>query len=355
MSGWFLQEAGLRTLVVERKEICGGGSKAAGAFLSPKISKPSPYKSYLNDAFGYAVNFYDRHFPDLFNRCGLLKFPVDEQDRIRCERYEPHIDLRWRKERGGYLFEDAGLIDPAKLCERLARKPTSIIRIEDGVPFFKEGLWHLGEYRAPRLLLATGSDELPIPLPYLPIKRFGGYRYDLRFATMQKHKHTLFKRCSVSPLWMGRVVVGATFQRGLNQAKLRESARVDGAKLLDCAKEIVQMEAVEILGYEWGYRAASFDLFPFVGEAIDHKATLARYPSLATGAKIPQERFLRYPGLYIHTALGSRGFVFAPYNAKLLRDLIVSQKNVPERLSPARRFLKWSRKIKTARSRPGCL
>lgn len=343
-SAWFLQKAGVDVLVLEKRRLCSGGSKAAGAFLSPKISKPSPYKDYLNNAFRFSIDFYSQNFPDLFYRCGLLKLPLDEADKIRCQHYEPTIDLRWQRHEEGYLFPDAGLIDPQQLCSRLSEKIDIITEYEASCVTYQEGLWHVGRYRAPRLLLATGSETLPVPLPYLPIKRFGGYRYDVRFEEMEKITHTIYKDLSVSAAWMGRVIVGATYQRGITPAELELSAKNDGEELLPRAQKIVKMENMEILGYETGFRAASFDLFPFVGEAIDHEATLVRFPSVSRGARVPSKAYIRYPGLYLHTALGSRGFVFAPYNAALLRDLIIKDQPIPEHLTPARRFLRWSRK-----------
>ena len=47
-----------RVLVLDSSKAGSGGSFAAGAFISPKVSKPSPYKSYLNDSFNYTTNLW---------------------------------------------------------------------------------------------------------------------------------------------------------------------------------------------------------------------------------------------------------------------------------------------------------
>jgi len=75
-----------KVLLLEKDIICSGGSSAAGAFLSPKLSKPSAYKDYINDAFDYSLKFYEDNFPHIFKRCSLHKFPHDREDFKRLKR-----------------------------------------------------------------------------------------------------------------------------------------------------------------------------------------------------------------------------------------------------------------------------
>ena len=56
---------------------------------------------------------------------------------------------------------------------------------------------------------------------------------------------------------------------------------------------------------------------------------------------------LRYiPNVYLHNALGARGFVFAPYCASELAKHIVTGKAIDARLDPDRLFYNWVRKLK---------
>ncbi len=346
-SAWFLREAGMRPLLLERNGLCGGGSLAAGAFVNPKLSKPSPYARYLHDAFTFTTRLYRSRFAPLFLRSGLLKLPLDEEDRGRLEGYFPAIDPAWRRTQAGYLHPEAGMIDPHALCHALAERIELRRGFEVCAPRFHSGLWRIGPFQAPRLLLATGSDTLPIPLPYLPIKRLGGYRYDVTFGTDSHMRHTLHAALSLSPKLQGRVILGASYQRRASLQELARSAQEDRAGLLERAAGIVAMHRPHILGYRTGIRAASFDYFPYLGEAIDHERTLERYPTLARGTRIPKERFVRFEGLYLHTALGSRGFVLAPYNAMLLRDLILEGRPLPAPLDLAQRFVKWARRTQS--------
>ncbi len=155
-TAYFLNKAGLSVLVLEKNTVCSGGSYPAGAFLSPKISKPSPYKQYLNDAFLFSTNFYKINFPELFYQCGLKKIPLDKEDAQKCEGYEPFINIPCEKIPEGYFFPDAGLINPVKLCHALL----------EGIDVKEH--YHvkdIDDFSCKYLILATGSDALPINIP----------------------------------------------------------------------------------------------------------------------------------------------------------------------------------------------
>jgi tRNA 5-methylaminomethyl-2-thiouridine biosynthesis bifunctional protein len=79
-----------------------------------------------------------------------------------------------------------------------------------------------------------------------------------------------------------------------------------------------------------------------VGSIVDEKATLKAYPYISHGTKVPASKYKLIKNLYFHGALGSRGFVYAPYNAKLLTELILKDIAIDERLSPVRLFKKWA-------------
>ncbi len=342
-SAYFLKKRGLKVLVLEKNSICSGGSNAAGAFISPKISKPSPYKDYLNRAFLFSTNFYKQNFPDLFNQYGLIKIPLDEKDRQRCKTYEPFMQTEWKylKEEGNYYFTQAGFIPPVKLCKALLKD------IEVKENYLVKSLtyktnWHIDNFEARNIIFATGSDKLLMNLPYIKTKNISGYRYDTKFQNMEKLKHNYHKDLSISAYYKNRVMIGATHI--ISTSSLEKDAQQDSKNLLEKAKKIMPLEDLEILKYYTGERNATLDYFPIVGKVIDHEATLIKYPYIKKGSKVPSKNFINYPNLYIHSALASRGFVFAPYNAKILTDLIIEKKDIDNRLNLNRLFIKWSRK-----------
>jgi len=334
-TAYFLKKAGRSrsVLVLEKDRVCSGGSYPAGAFLSPKISKPSPYKEYLNNAFLFSINFYKQNFPKQFYQCGLKKIPYDEKDIKRCQSYEPFINLPYSKDRHNYFFPDAGLVNPIKICHALLKD------IEVKENFLVKDL---RELNCKHLILATGSDKLPIDLSYIKTKNIAGYRYDVEFDGFEKIKHNIFKDVSISTYHEGVVAVGATHIKPNELKDLQLHADEDSFGLLEKARDLHPMENLKVLKSYIGYRNSTFDFFPIVGKLIDEKSTLNAYPSITKGTKIPTDKYHYHKEIYIHSALGSRGFVYAPYNAYLLANLILKDKEIDDRLSPVRLFKKWA-------------
>ncbi|MCH9812951.1 MAG: FAD-binding oxidoreductase [Epsilonproteobacteria bacterium] len=343
-TAYFLQKAGLKVLLLEKSAICSGGSYAAGAFLSPKISKPSPYKNYLNDAFNFSIDFYKQHFSDLFYQCGLQKIPLDKEDRQRCESYEPFIDFPYTKERENYFFPDAGIIHPRKLCQALLEKTEVKEYYSVKEIIFKNSLWHVDQFSAIHLILATAHEPTHFTLPYIKTKKIAGYRYDVRFDGDHLLKHNIHKDLSISSFYDNTIAIGATHIKSDKALNLQEDADYDSYGLLQKAQNLMPLPNLEILKSYTGIRSSTLDYFPIVGSLIDAKKTLTAFPYIQTGAKVPADKYIYHPQLYIHTALGSRGFVFAPYNAKRLTDLIIDNKAIESRLSPTRLFHRWATK-----------
>jgi len=337
-----LQARGLKVLVLEKNSVCSGDSYAAGAFLSPKMSKPSPYKTYLNDAFYYALSFYKKHFPHLLQQCGLLKLPLNEDDKVRLKSYEPFMNVKWEKQADDYFFPEAGLIEPQKLLKEMLKD----IDVKEHYLYHDisyDDAWQVDDFSAKHLIIATGSFELPFNLPYIRRKKVAGYRYDVRFKGMEALTHNIHRELSFSHYHDNKVIIGATHIRG--DVDVEESAYHDSDGLLKKAATICTLEELEILKSYTGYRTSVRDYFPVLGEIIHHDKTLEAFPYIQKGSKVPSEKFITYPNLYIHNALGSRGFVFAPYNAFLLADTILSGKKIDEKLSPVRLFRKWARVV----------
>ena len=89
-------------------------------------------------------------------------------------------------------------------------------------------------------------------------------------------------------------------------------------------------------------RAGSRDSFPLIGKIIDVEHMLEAHPSIKKGSTFP----LKYrENIYVLNGLGGRGFVFAPWMAKMLADNIVNNKEIDTRVNPDRLFWKWCRKL----------
>jgi glycine/D-amino acid oxidase-like deaminating enzyme len=154
----------------------------------------------------------------------------------------------------------------------------------------------------------------------------------------------MHKDLSISSYHESIVAVGATHIKEKKVTNLEQQAKDDSHKLLIKAQKLLPMRNLTILKTYIGYRNSTLDYFPIVGKLIDYAQTIKNYPSIKKGTKIPTKNYAYLPNFYIHGALGSRGFVYAPYNAEILTKLIVDDKEIDERLSPIRLFKKWTRK-----------
>ena len=61
-------EQGKKVVLFDMKDIAGGGSGAAGAFISPKFSKAGELKEIIHDAFIYSTKFYEKISPIFLKR-----------------------------------------------------------------------------------------------------------------------------------------------------------------------------------------------------------------------------------------------------------------------------------------------
>jgi glycine/D-amino acid oxidase-like deaminating enzyme len=132
--------------------------------------------------------------------------------------------------------------------------------------------------------------------------------------------------------------IGATHKRDFfGEVNLEEAN-----ELINKAKEIIDIKDYKIVDIKGGYRAASIDYFPIVGKVIDVDKTLSLNPKIVKGV-LPKEVFY-VDGLYIINGMGARGFSNAYVCAKMLKDLIETNKELHPKIDTKRLFIKWARK-----------
>jgi tRNA 5-methylaminomethyl-2-thiouridine biosynthesis bifunctional protein len=151
---------------------------------------------------------------------------------------------------------------------------------------------------------------------------------------------SMHKSISVSANIDGIIKLGATHNKAKNPCMA-----CDGKPLKSLEEQASQMvDTSDFILKETfcGMRAGSKDYFPLVGGVIDVPYMLEKYPNILRGAK-PELKHI--DNLFICNGLGGRGFVFAPYMAKLLVRSIVEKKEIDKRVNPDRLFLKWCRKL----------
>lgn len=86
--------AGKKVIIFDENSIAGGGSGAAGAFISPKFSKAGDLKDLLHDAFVYSMEFYEKNFPQLLIKAPLLHIAQDEESSEILKVYKSNTDFK---------------------------------------------------------------------------------------------------------------------------------------------------------------------------------------------------------------------------------------------------------------------
>ena len=350
-AAYFLHQKGQKVLVLDKKGIAGGGSGAAGAFVSPKIGKGSPLQRLTNEAFSFAKDFYLQNFPEHWHQTGVVRIPKDELDAQKFSGYEEFNTNKYEKlssgvlsERGiytpfeGFCFEEAGVCDAAALCEELLTE-IDFIQLEVSDAEYCDGLWKVGEYRAENLVLATGYENRLFDMRYMGVRGTWGTRGD--FATSTQLDVSLHQSMSVSANFDGVIKLGATHEKLVKDPV--ECQDVQALGLQEKAKELVDTSDFKLLETFCGMRAGSKDYFPLLGSVIDVPYILEEYPKITQGTKI-KEPAKKIGNLYVCNGLGGRGFVFGPLMGKQLALHIIDGTVIDPRMNPDRLFLKWCRR-----------
>jgi tRNA 5-methylaminomethyl-2-thiouridine biosynthesis bifunctional protein len=353
-SAYFLKQRGLDVLVLDRAGVAAmGGSSAAGAFVSPKIGKGSALQSLTNEAFEFAKSFYLEHFPKHFKQTGVIRIPKDEEDAQKFLEYENFnqskrewideerlSDIGVKKPLESFLFNEAGVCDAPALCKAFL-ETIDYQQHEARSLNYEDNLWSIGNYRAKKLVLATGYESKFFDMRYMGVKGTWGSRGD--YETSLDLEVSMHKKISISANIKGVVKVGATHEKEIDTCIRCSGKPLKG--LFSLASEMVDTSDFKLKETFCGMRSGSKDYFPLLGGVISVNEMLDLYPKLPKGQRL-KEAPKKMENLYVCNGLGGRGFVFAPLMGKMLADNIVDGKEIDKRVNPDRLFLKWCRKSK---------
>jgi len=322
-------------------------STAAGGLLSPLLGKPNKFKTLVNDALKYSTNFYKSNIPKYINQCGTLRIPQDEKDAKKFQEYIPYIDMPYKIEQGGCFFPEASVVNSYHICKSLIRDIAVHFDVDVKSIEYSDNIWNIdNKYYTKNLILTTGACSMLIDEFYLNIRGIKGQRIDISTTTCISYNY--HKECSITagkklPDKTFQVSIGATHHRFVYDKTINNS---DTNILLKKASNIIELKDVKVLNEYVGIRAACVDYFPMVGKIIDSKKTLEEFPYLKNGTNVQAHRFTKYDNLYILNGVGGRGFVFAPYLAKQLCDLIIYDKEVQEEININRLFKREVKRLK---------
>lgn len=135
----------------------------------------------------------------------------------------------------------------------------------------------------------------------------------------------LYEDTGLPPAWPARVwAMGSTYERGENSTQLSEQAHERNAESLEaiCPPAALGLRQAWQQGQLLGWaqvRCASLDRLPLVGAVPDGDALKTHMAAAgARRARVPLADTPRQPGLYLLTALGSRGITLAAWCATQL-------------------------------------
>ena len=168
-----------------------------------------------------------------------------------------------------------------------------------------------------------------------------------------------YQDAGLPPAWPARIwAMGSTFARGEDNTAISDQAHQDNARSLEAmhpaAAERLRTDAAagRLLGWAQ-VRCASLDRLPLVGAVPNLKALLCWMDAAgARRSKLLLADAPRHPGLYVLTALGSRGLSLAHWCAELLAQQIdmptppeaLAEPDLIQALDPARFAWKLARR-----------
>ena len=362
---YFLQNSGKKVAIIDREGVAGGASGVAGAFLSPLPGKKNSYNSFVNEALNFSIDFYEKLTPNYIEKKGVLRIPNDNFSKEKLENND--IDYEYFdtkklqnisnnfKDIQGYFYRNAAVIEPLKICEKMIEK-CDFYKIDIEKLIFKDDYYEINDLKAKNIILTQGVSKSIVEIPYIKLSPIFGLRIDVKTTT--DIPFNIHKSISISTNKNNNTVaIGATHERhDASQLECtttcdkcifyidHEKEQVDF--LLNKAQELIDLENLEVVKTYKGARATIKSYFPVIGKIIDYKSSLNKYPSIKNGTKISQELLEYYPNLHIINALGSRGFVFGPFLAKILSENIINNSKIPQEISTQKLFFKTARKDK---------
>jgi len=358
-SAYFLTRSGLKVALMDKEEIAAGGSGAAGAFISPKISKGGPLKALVEEAYLYALDFYNDSFPEHITNASQLHIAKYSDDNAKVIHFKEHTKIvigetpqksrlilsEFAKSFESVFIKKSGIVDAQKMCQALASEAT----------FFKEEVkvvtetdqgWQAGSIAAKKIILATGAYIPVLKEPYITLRGIWGHRIDIRTSTTIPH--IIHHQVSLSPSTKeGLAAIGATHDVHYHPQKTQMPYDVEAGRkiLIQKATESVMLSDIEVLNDFTGLRSGSNDYLPLLGRVVDAKKSLEKHPELRKGAKIAKEKLSYHRDLYMINGTGGYGFVLGPFLAKQLSRHIVHAEPMDDQLDPTRFLFRWAKRV----------
>ena len=176
---------------------------------------------------------------------------------------------------------------------------------------------------------------------YIKIRPIWGQKIDVK--TSSKVPFNIHKNLSISTTKEnGLISIGATHERYKISG---EAKREVSNKLIEDAKNMYELNNIELINEFVGVRAGSIDFMPIIGDVINSNQTIDKYPNIKNGLKIRDDKLIKQANLFIFNGVGGRGFVLASLLAKTLSEFLINNSEIDKNLKSDRLFYKWARKL----------
>ena len=354
-----LAKRGIRVTLYEQASALA--SAASGNEQGVVYTRPSPHENALN-RFNTAAQLFADHFYQingLYERCGeqcgVLHLPTDKKQAILFEQYAGQFQpdsqhVAWLNSKqaselsgvdidsSALYLQNAGWLDPRKLCRALAEHPLITIKLDSPASPVQrqDNKWQISplsgqaEDLYDAMVICSANDALTQPLTaHLPLKAVRGQVSHLpATVASQQLKKVICGAGYIAPHYGGQHCAGATFTLH-NQCSMLDPQdhRKNLSTLQSMLPRLVDTSAwaakSDSLEGKVGFRCTTPDYLPLAGPVADEHAFLLQFAPLRQSALDPVLSPGHYhTGLYCNLGLGSRGLAYAPLTAELVASLI---------------------------------
>lgn len=288
-----------------------------------------------------------------------LQLPPDYVQAVDAERASALCGLPLTHP--AWFYPGAGWVDPGGLARSFLERAAPLTRVRASTQVHAlrqvQGRWQLldAEGRlieeSPTLILANAADAMRLlGRPHWPLESVRGqlslYRNAAAVQPLRLPRIPITGAGYLLPEIDGLALFGASSQPGDNEPGLRDADHAHNLARLHRLSAMPAALRAGMLQGRVGWRCTADDRLPLVGAVPDEVAAAA-----ARSERVDQVP--RQPGLFVFTALGSRGISWAALGAQVLASMISGAPSPLERrlmdaLDPARFVLRSRRQAGAA-------
>ena len=344
-AAWALAEQGWRSTLLERRpQIAGEASGNPAGLFHGIVNAQDGIHARFNRAAALAAHGAVQAAIErgcAGSASGLLRlestFDVARMQAVLQQlglppAYVQALDADDASERAGialaqpcWFYPGGGWVHPAGLAQTFLDRAGASAKVRTGVDVRRLERsatgWRVLDARdqllaeAPTLVLANAGDALRLlDAPDWPIDSVRGQLSIARASQMPSARLPIAGSGYLLPAAGGAVMFGATAQSGDFDPAVRDADHaLNLAQLARLLGDATGLLPADLEG-RTAWRCSAADRLPVIGAVPD---------AAAQGARLDQPRFVpRLPGLYVFTALGSRGITWSALGAQVLASCV---------------------------------